>query len=176
MPFIVRGRESRGKSCIAASHAWSLATFVLQLHLRRPTRTFLKVGRIAACRGPDYAARPLLSGLGLLVVHWAFLQRCWFHSVNDIAHISPFLLRPFLSLKNGTQSQGTRAPVQVRGHCHQTSARSLILHAEIRSKNDLSKQLSELKTELLTLRVQKIAGGSASKLTRMYVLLLSQIL
>ncbi|KAF9057579.1 60S ribosomal protein L35 [Panaeolus papilionaceus] len=35
-----------------------------------------------------------------------------------------------------------------------------------KSKNDLSKQLSELKTELLTLRVQKIAGGSASKLTK----------
>lgn len=36
-----------------------------------------------------------------------------------------------------------------------------------RSKNDLTKQLTELKNELLTLRVQKIAGGSASKLTRM---------
>jgi len=35
-----------------------------------------------------------------------------------------------------------------------------------KSKNDLSKQLNELKNELLTLRVQKIAGGSASKLTR----------
>ena len=38
-----------------------------------------------------------------------------------------------------------------------------------RSKNDLSKQLTELKGELLTLRVQKIAGGNAAKLTRMYV-------
>ncbi|KAG6814178.1 hypothetical protein H0H92_000854 [Tricholoma furcatifolium] len=35
-----------------------------------------------------------------------------------------------------------------------------------KSKNDLAKQLQELKTELLTLRVQKIAGGSASKLTK----------
>ncbi|PSR72918.1 hypothetical protein EW026_g7054 [Hermanssonia centrifuga] len=35
-----------------------------------------------------------------------------------------------------------------------------------KSKNDLTKQLTELKTELLTLRVQKIAGGSAAKLTR----------
>jgi len=35
-----------------------------------------------------------------------------------------------------------------------------------KSKNDLSKQLIELKNELLTLRVQKIAGGSASKLTK----------
>ena len=40
-----------------------------------------------------------------------------------------------------------------------------------RSKNDLSKQLTELKNELLTLRVQKIAGGSAAKLTKMYVVL-----
>ena len=38
-----------------------------------------------------------------------------------------------------------------------------------RSKNDLSKQLTELKTELLNLRVQKIAGGSAAKLTKMCV-------
>lgn len=37
----------------------------------------------------------------------------------------------------------------------------------LRSKNDLSKQLTELKNELLTLRVQKIAGGSAAKLTKM---------
>ena len=33
----------------------------------------------------------------------------------------------------------------------------------------MSKQLVELKNELLTLRVQKIAGGSAAKLTKMYV-------
>lgn len=31
-------------------------------------------------------------------------------------------------------------------------------------------QLTELKTELASLRVQKIAGGSASKLTKMWVL------
>jgi len=35
-----------------------------------------------------------------------------------------------------------------------------------KSKNDLEKQLVELKKELLTLRVQKIAGGAASKLTK----------
>ncbi|EIW61938.1 ribosomal protein L35 [Trametes versicolor FP-101664 SS1] len=35
-----------------------------------------------------------------------------------------------------------------------------------KSKNDLTKQLTELKTELLSLRVQKIAGGSAAKLTK----------
>ncbi|CAG7850518.1 60S ribosomal protein L35-3 [Serendipita indica DSM 11827] len=39
---------------------------------------------------------------------------------------------------------------------------------ELHSKNkaDLSKQLAELKGELLTLRVQKIANGSAAKITR----------
>ena len=38
-----------------------------------------------------------------------------------------------------------------------------------RGKNDLIKQLAELKHDLLTLRVQKIAGGSAAKLTKMFV-------
>lgn len=37
-----------------------------------------------------------------------------------------------------------------------------------RSKNDLSKLLTELKQELSSLRVQKIAGGSAAKLTKMW--------
>jgi len=35
-----------------------------------------------------------------------------------------------------------------------------------KSKPDLANQLKELRTELLTLRVQKIAGGSAAKLTK----------
>jgi len=35
-----------------------------------------------------------------------------------------------------------------------------------KTRNDLTKQLDELKRELLTLRAQKIAGGSASKLTK----------
>ncbi|TFK75910.1 60S ribosomal protein L35 [Pluteus cervinus] len=35
-----------------------------------------------------------------------------------------------------------------------------------KSKNDLNKQLEELKTELRQLRVQKIAGGASSKLTK----------
>ncbi|EFR00396.1 60S ribosomal protein [Nannizzia gypsea CBS 118893] len=37
-----------------------------------------------------------------------------------------------------------------------------------KSKEDLTKQLDELKTELGQLRVQKIAGGSSSKLTRIH--------
>ena len=36
-----------------------------------------------------------------------------------------------------------------------------------KSKEDLKKQLNELKLELGQLRVQKIAGGAASKLTKM---------
>lgn len=36
-----------------------------------------------------------------------------------------------------------------------------------KSRADLLKQLDELKTELVGLRVQKITGGNASKLTRM---------
>merc|ERR1712157_62126 len=35
-----------------------------------------------------------------------------------------------------------------------------------KSKGDLTKQLEELKTELLNLRVQKVAGGSSSKILR----------
>lgn len=37
-----------------------------------------------------------------------------------------------------------------------------------KNRDDLKKQLEELKTELGQLRVQKIAGGAASKLTKMY--------
>ncbi|RDL41971.1 Ribosomal protein L29 (L29p) [Venustampulla echinocandica] len=37
-----------------------------------------------------------------------------------------------------------------------------------KNKADLAKQLSELKTELGQLRTQKIAGGSASKLTKIH--------
>ena len=41
--------------------------------------------------------------------------------------------------------------------------------SELRSKDkkELTKQLDELKTELLTLRVQKVTGGAASKLSKM---------
>ncbi|KFX96610.1 hypothetical protein O988_02473 [Pseudogymnoascus sp. VKM F-3808] len=37
-----------------------------------------------------------------------------------------------------------------------------------KNKEDLQKQLGELKTELGQLRTQKIAGGSASKLTKIH--------
>jgi large subunit ribosomal protein L35e len=36
-----------------------------------------------------------------------------------------------------------------------------------KNKDDLKKQLEELKQELVQLRTQKIAGGASSKLTRM---------
>lgn len=43
--------------------------------------------------------------------------------------------------------------------------------SELRTKDkkELTKQLDELKTELLTLRVQKVTGGAASKLSKMWV-------
>lgn len=37
-----------------------------------------------------------------------------------------------------------------------------------KSKEDLTKQLDELKNELVSLRVQKIAGGASSKLTKIH--------
>ena len=37
-----------------------------------------------------------------------------------------------------------------------------------KSKGDLEKQLEELKTELAALRVAKVTGGAASKLSKMY--------
>lgn len=37
-----------------------------------------------------------------------------------------------------------------------------------KSKDDLLKQLDELKHELAQLRVAKVSGGPASKLTKMY--------
>ncbi|EJD48399.1 60S ribosomal protein L35 [Auricularia subglabra TFB-10046 SS5] len=48
------------------------------------------------------------------------------------------------------------------------STSSKVKAGELRGKTkaDLVKQLEELKGELLELRVQKIAGGSAAKLTR----------
>ena len=39
-----------------------------------------------------------------------------------------------------------------------------------KSKEDLHTQLDELKTELVHLRTQKVAGGASSKLTKMCVL------
>ena len=37
-----------------------------------------------------------------------------------------------------------------------------------KNKEDLKKQLDELKQELVQLRTQKIAGGAQSKLSKMY--------
>jgi len=73
------------------------------------------------------------------------------------------------------QSQGLRTPVKVRICLLRYTPLWLILITLVlfdsmcRTKNDLTKQLAELKHDLLTLRVQKIAGGSAAKLTKMFV-------
>ena len=45
-----------------------------------------------------------------------------------------------------------------------------------KSKTDLEKQLEELKTELAALRVAKVTGGAASKLSKMCAAPLLQLL
>ena len=52
-------------------------------------------------------------------------------------------------------------------HKPQSSAKLKIGALWTKNKDDLKKQLDDLKTELGQLRVQKISGGSASKLTKM---------
>ncbi|WVW80924.1 hypothetical protein I302_102915 [Kwoniella bestiolae CBS 10118] len=47
-----------------------------------------------------------------------------------------------------------------------SSSKIRAFELQSKSKQDLLTQLNELKTELASLRVQKIAGGSASKLTK----------
>ncbi|ODN82838.1 ribosomal protein L29 [Cryptococcus amylolentus CBS 6039] len=59
------------------------------------------------------------------------------------------LLNPQILLKMASSSSKIRA-----------------FELQSKSKQDLLEQLHELKTELSSLRVQKIAGGSASKLTK----------
>jgi large subunit ribosomal protein L35e len=59
--------------------------------------------------------------------------------------------------RRGTD-QGTTPSLQAKVKAYE-------LHGK--SKSDLTKQLEELKLELLQLRVQKVAGGASSKLTRM---------
>lgn len=49
------------------------------------------------------------------------------------------------------------------------------IDADFRNKQDLLTLLNELKTELASLRVQKIAGGSASKVTKMCVGFISRL-
>lgn len=75
------------------------------------------------------------------------------------------------NLQNARQSQGLRAPVQVSTrHVALLQSDTIACTAfPHRSKNDLTKQLSDLKSELLTLRVQKTTGGAPSKLTKMFV-------
>lgn len=69
------------------------------------------------------------------------------------------------------QDQSLRAAKQVRKHGEMLSDRKAdrdwYRFPSNRNKTDLLKQLHELKTELASLRVQKIAGGSAAKLTKM---------
>ena len=91
--------------------------------------------------------------------------------VSDTTLLTSTTSRSQKNLQNARQSQGLRAPVQVS--IQQVATCCSLIRSPVprshRSKNDLTKQLSELKNELLTLRVQKTTGGAPSKLTKMYV-------
>eukprot|EP01102_Stenamoeba_stenopodia_P009571 TRINITY_DN2838_c0_g1_i1.p1 TRINITY_DN2838_c0_g1~~TRINITY_DN2838_c0_g1_i1.p1 ORF type:complete len:145 (+),score=40.37 TRINITY_DN2838_c0_g1_i1:56-490(+) len=50
-----------------------------------------------------------------------------------------------------------------------TMAKIKISELRSKNKNDLLKQLEELKTELSQLRVSKVAGGTANKLAKIHV-------
>merc|ERR1712118_70031 len=50
-----------------------------------------------------------------------------------------------------------------------TKVKCYELRKQSKSKSDLSKQLDELKTELANLRVAKVTGGAASKLSKIKV-------
>ena len=54
---------------------------------------------------------------------------------------------------------------------------SKVKPSQLRGKNkeDLQKQLVDLKTELGQLRTQKVAGGAAAKLTKMYAITVPQL-
>ena len=83
-------------------------------------------------------------------------------------HRSHTTHRPRKIFKNAGQSKGVRTPVQVCGLLHWVV--DDFVTCLCRSKADLTKQLQELKAELLSLRVQKITSGNAAKLTKMCVL------
>ncbi len=57
----------------------------------------------------------------------------------------------------------------LRGYHHHYRRMAKLKVHELRNKNkaDLMKQLEELKTELAALRVAKVTGGAASKLSKM---------
>ncbi|KAK2466209.1 hypothetical protein APHAL10511_001851 [Amanita phalloides] len=54
----------------------------------------------------------------------------------------------------------------VHRHANKMPGKVKAYELQSKSKNDLTRQLQDLKQELLQLRVQKIAGGAASKLTK----------
>merc|ERR1712166_1704352 len=55
------------------------------------------------------------------------------------------------------------------GHIKMTKVKCYELRKQSKSKADLSKQLEELKKELSSLRVTKVTGGAASKLSKINV-------
>lgn len=61
------------------------------------------------------------------------------------------------------------SPIELICDCCQFHPQGKVKCSELRTKDkkELTKQLEELKTELLGLRVAKVTGGAASKLSKM---------
>ncbi|CEL63661.1 60S ribosomal protein L35-3 OS=Arabidopsis thaliana GN=RPL35C PE=1 SV=1 [Rhizoctonia solani AG-1 IB] len=60
----------------------------------------------------------------------------------------------------------TRQSSRYQPHVKMAQGKVKAYELQSKSKADLSKQLGELKDDLLKLRVQKVAGGSSAKLTK----------
>lgn len=76
--------------------------------------------------------------------------------------------RPNRTSQDGTLSFSFRLNPDILIDSMTPKANKVKAHElQAKSKADLTKQLDELKRELLQLRVQKVAGGASSKLTRM---------
>lgn len=77
--------------------------------------------------------------------------------------------RPPTALALSPPRPPARSPPRTVRTLQMSSPQLKVRASELQNKkrDELVKQLEELKTELVSLRVQKIAGGNASKLARM---------
>ncbi|KIW32123.1 60S ribosomal protein L35 [Cladophialophora immunda] len=96
------------------------------------------------------------------------------HVMNKSWQRSGLAHNNFPSLRPDNDIKSTNAPHEPRHRQFHLLAK-MSTNAKVKpgqlwgkSKDDLKKQLDELKTELGQLRVQKIAGGASSKLTRIH--------
>jgi ribosomal protein L29 len=146
---------------------------IQQLYSRREKLVLTSLDRCPA----KYSVRPLQGEL-LFSLCFSSAGDCWrianpsnastpllLRFISRVFKGSDFILFPQTPPKCPAKSRLTSSSPSARGNLWSPELRDS--NARFRSKNDLSKQLVELKNELLTLRVQKIAGGSASKLTKM---------